>query len=223
MDRELRRVLLVAVGIVVVLFTGRAIIGALYDDDAMMRQAATLAASCARAARPRSPTEGEEMAALTELRDQLAARPEQVLPGALRAASGVLVAPGGSGPAVRRDPTAATAGAGEGRGYGALGAGNLGMPDQTPTGLGDVAHAALAARRARGRLGAIPRAWTAWTRSPARGGRGAAGGRPAPAYKVDSCCAARRSVRDALAAHRGPALLALTTCASRAPTRTARA
>ena len=43
MDRELRRLLLVAIGLVVVLFTGRALIGALYDDDEMMRQAASLA------------------------------------------------------------------------------------------------------------------------------------------------------------------------------------
>ncbi len=141
MDRELRRVLLVAVGIVVVLFTGRAIIGALYDDDAMMRQAATLAAKL----RPGGEAEGrpkrEEMAALSALRDQLAARLEQVLPTVRYAQPPEFsVAPGGSPDLqyveiLRREQQALVKGAAY---VGRSVPGNLGMPDLNPTGLEDV-------------------------------------------------------------------------------------
>ena len=141
MDRELRRTLLVAVGIVVVLFTGRAIIGALYDDDDMMRQAATLAAKLRSGGEAEGRPKREEMAALTELRDQLAARLEQVLPTVRYTQPPEFsVAPGGSPDLqyveiLRREQQALVKGAAY---VGRSVPGNLGMPDLNPTGLEDV-------------------------------------------------------------------------------------
>jgi len=141
MDRELRRTLLVAVGIVVVLFTGRALIGALYDDDDMMRQAATLAAKLRSGGEAEGRPKREEMAALAALRDQLAARLEQVLPTVRYVQPPEFsVAPGGIQKLqyveiLRREQQALV----EGAAYvGRSVPGNLGMPDLNPTGLEDV-------------------------------------------------------------------------------------
>jgi len=141
MDRELRRTLLVAVGIVVVLFTGRALIGALYDDDDMMRQAATLAAKLRAGGEAEGRPRREEMAALSALRDQLAARLEQVLPTVRYSQPPEFtVAPGGSPDLqyveiLRREQQALVKGAAY---VGRSVPGNLGMPDLNPTGLEDV-------------------------------------------------------------------------------------
>jgi len=141
MDRELRRILLVAVGIVVVLFTGRALIGALYDDEDMMRQAAGLAGKLRSGGEAEGRPKREEMAALTALRDELQARLDEVLPKVRYVQPADFSVGAGGSPdlqyveILRREQQKLVKGAAyEGRSVPA----NLGMPDLNPTGLEDV-------------------------------------------------------------------------------------
>ena len=141
MDRELRRTLLVAVGIVVVLFTGRAIIGALYDDDDMMRQAATLAAKLRSGGEAEGRPKREDMTALSALRDELQARLDELLPQVRYVQPAEFSVGAGGSPdldyvdILRREQQALVKGAAY---VGRSVPSNLGMPDLNPTGLEDV-------------------------------------------------------------------------------------
>jgi hypothetical protein len=141
MDRELRRLLLVATGIIVVLFTGRALIGALYDDDDMMRQAASLSAKLRSGGEAEGRPKREEMAALTALRDELQARLDEVLPQVRYTQPPEFSVGAGGSPdlqyveILRREQQELVKGAAY---VGRSVPGNLGMPDLNPTGLEDV-------------------------------------------------------------------------------------
>ena len=144
MDRELRRLLLVAIGLVVVLFTGRALIGALYDDDEMMRQAASLATKLRAGGEAEGRPKREDMAAATALRDELQARLDQLLPQVRYTQPAEFSVGAGGSPdleyveILRREQQSLVKGAAyNGRSV----PGNLGMPDLNPTGLEDVLRA----------------------------------------------------------------------------------
>jgi len=141
MDRELRRLLLVAAALVVLLFTGRAVIAALYDGEDLARQAVALRAKLRPGGEAESRPDRADLRALAELRDTLQARLDELLPAVrYEQPPEFSVAPGGSPDLqyveiLRREQQALVKGAAfVGRSVPT----NLGMPDLNPTGLEDV-------------------------------------------------------------------------------------
>jgi len=141
MDRELRRLLLVVAGAVVLLFTGRALIGALYDDDEMVRQALALRAKLRSGGEADGRPRREDMAAVAALRDELAARLAELLPAVSYVQPPEFSVSAGGSPdldyveILRREQQALVKGAAY---VGRSVPSNLGMPDLNPTGLEDV-------------------------------------------------------------------------------------
>lgn len=141
MDKELRRLLLVVVGLVVLLFTGRAVIGALYDSAEPARQAASLRARLRPGGEAEARPRREDVAELTRLRDALQARLDELLPAVrYEQPPEFQVAAGGSPDLqyveiLRREQQALVKGAAY---VGRSVPSNLGMPDLNPTGLEDV-------------------------------------------------------------------------------------
>ncbi len=144
MDRELRRLLLVVVGLAVLLFTGRAVIGALYDSDELARQAAALRARLRPGGEAEARPRREDVAALTQSRDALQARLAELLPAVrYEQPPQFQVAAGGSPDLqyveiLRREQQALVKGAAY---VGRSVPSNLGMSDLNPTGLEDVLRA----------------------------------------------------------------------------------
>jgi hypothetical protein len=144
MDRDLRRLLLIVAGLVVVLFTGRALIGAMYDDDEMVRQANQLRTKLRSGGEADARPRREDLAALSALRDELDARLQGVLPAVRYEQPQEFSAGAGGSPdleyveILRREQQTLVKGAAyNGRSV----PGNLGMPDLNPTGLEDVLRA----------------------------------------------------------------------------------
>lgn len=141
MDRELRRLLLVAVGLVVVLFTGRALIGALYDDQGMVLQASQLRAKLKSGGEADGRPKREDLAALSALRDELSERLEALQPAVRYTQPPEFSVGAGGSPdleyveILRREQKALVKGAAY---VGRSVPSNLGMPDLNPTGLEDV-------------------------------------------------------------------------------------
>ncbi len=141
MDRELRRLLLVLAGAVVLLFTGRALIGALYDDDDMARQALSLRAKLRSGGEADGRPRREDLAAVTALRDELAARLAELLPAVRYVQPEKFLVGAGGSPDLeyveilrREQQDLVKVAAYGGRSVPT----NLGMPDLNPTGLEDV-------------------------------------------------------------------------------------
>lgn len=141
MDRDLRRLLLTAAALVLALFTGRAVISALYDDDELARQAAGLRARLRAGGEAESRPRREDLRALAELRDELQARLDGLLPALRYEQPPEFSVPAGASPdlqyveILRREQQALVKGAAfVGRSVPT----NLGMPDLNPTGLEEV-------------------------------------------------------------------------------------
>ena len=73
MDRELRRLIVVGVALAVALFTGRALIGALWDADEATRQAQAMRAKLKAGAEAGSRPAREDLATATHERERLTA------------------------------------------------------------------------------------------------------------------------------------------------------
>jgi hypothetical protein len=141
MDRELRRLLLVVVGAAVLLFTGRALIGALYDDDEMVRQANALRTKLRSGGEAEGRPRREDIGAVTALRDELAARLDELLPSVRYVQPPEFSVGAGGSPdleyveILRREQQSLVKDAAY---HGQSVPSNLGMPDLNPTGLEDV-------------------------------------------------------------------------------------
>ena len=141
MDRELRRVLFIAAGIVVALFTGRAIIGALWDEEGTTRQVnamrAKLRGGGEAAARPARP----EMDRMARLRGELEERLQAALDRVDYELPEEFALRSGDSPdlryveIVRREQDRLVKGAAF---VGKSVPSNLGLPDLNPTGREDV-------------------------------------------------------------------------------------
>ncbi|HZL99703.1 MAG TPA: hypothetical protein VFD43_05560 [Planctomycetota bacterium] len=141
MDRELRRLIVVGAALAVALFTGRAVIGALWDADDAGRQASAMRAKLRAGAEAGSRPSREDLAEVTRLREELSARLEQLLPAlAYSQPAEFGVGPGESPDlryieVVRREQELLVKGAAF---AGQAVPGNLGLPELNPTGLEDV-------------------------------------------------------------------------------------
>ncbi|MGQ0554231.1 MAG: hypothetical protein ACT4PU_13550 [Planctomycetota bacterium] len=141
MDRDLRRLLLFVAGGAVLLFTGRALIGALYDADDAIRQAAAMRGKLRSGGEAGSRPSREALQAASALRDELLAELERLAPAVQYEQPPEFSVPAGQSPdlayleIVRREQQALVRRAAfEGRSVPA----NLGLPDLNPTGLEDV-------------------------------------------------------------------------------------
>jgi hypothetical protein len=141
MDRDLRRLLLIVAGLVVVLFTGRALIGAMYDDEEMVRQAHSLRVKLRSGGEAEGRPRREDLAALSALRDELAAKLEALAPAVRYVQPPEFSVAAGGSPdleyveILRREQQKLVKDAAyKGRSVPS----NLGMPDLNPTGLEDV-------------------------------------------------------------------------------------
>jgi hypothetical protein len=141
MDRDLRRLVVVAVVCLIVLFTGRAVISALYDDAEVMRQAAALRGQLRPGSSAGERPQRAELTAVAELRDELTAELERLVPAMdYELPAAFDVRPGESPDLryieiVRREQELLVKGAAF---VGRSVPSNLGMPDLNPTGLEDV-------------------------------------------------------------------------------------
>lgn len=141
MDRELRRLVLVSVGLLVALFTGRAVIGALWDEEATTRSALALRAKLRAGGEADSRPAREVLTAASELRDALAAELERLQPAVRYVQPPEFSVPSGASPdltyieIVRREQERLVREAAyKGRSVPP----QLGLPDLNPTGLEDV-------------------------------------------------------------------------------------
>ena len=80
MDRDVRRTLIVAAALIVALFTGRALISALYDEGDAVRQATALRGKLRSGGEADSRPAAKDMAAASELRDGLAGELAALVP-----------------------------------------------------------------------------------------------------------------------------------------------
>lgn len=143
MDRDLRRVLLVGFGLLIALFTGRTIVGALYDDAAAARQVSRELSSLRSGDASAEPSTSDRNAAsarLTDLEDRL----EAAIPQVRYALPDDFAVRAGDSPdlryieVLRREQDALVRRA---RFVGRAVPSNLGMPELNPTGASDVTHA----------------------------------------------------------------------------------
>ncbi len=141
MDRDLRRTLIVAAALLVALFTGLALISALYDEGDAARQATALRTKLRAGGEADSRPAAGDMAAATALRDELSAELAALVPGlSYTQPANFSVGAGESADLryieiVRREQEALVKG-GAFRGQSVPS--NLGLPELNPTGLEDV-------------------------------------------------------------------------------------
>ena len=141
MDRDLRRLLLVGAGLLVALFTGRALISALYDEGDAVRQATALRAKLRTGGEADSRPARPDMAAAAALRDELTVELQALLPTlSYSQPPEFSVGPGESADLryieiVRREQEKLVK---EGAFHGQSVPTNLGLPELNPTGLEDV-------------------------------------------------------------------------------------
>ncbi len=144
MDRELRCLLITAVALVVVLFTGRALVSALWDDEEAVRQAGSLAAKLRSGGEADSRPARQDMAAAAALRDELAERIDALVPAMSYTQPAEFTVGAGESPdlryieIVRREQERLVKGAAF---VGRSVPSNLGLPDLNPTGMEDVMRA----------------------------------------------------------------------------------
>lgn len=143
MDRDVRRVLLVGLGLLVVLFTGRTVVGALYDDEAAATRVSRELSSLRSGDASAEPSASDRAAArelLADLRERLDAALPVV---AFTLPDDFALRPGDSPDlryieVLRREQDALVQRA---RFVGREVPSNLGMPELNPTGAADVTHA----------------------------------------------------------------------------------
>jgi len=141
MDRDVRRTLLVGAALVVALFTGRALISALYDEGDAVRQATSLRTKLRAGGEADSRPALPDMAAASALRDTLAGELVALVPAlSYSQPEDFSVGPGESADLryieiVRREQELLVKG---GAFKGQSVPSNLGLPELNPTGLEDV-------------------------------------------------------------------------------------
>ncbi len=141
MDRELRRLLFIAAGIVVALFTGRAVIGALYDEVGTGRQVAALRAKLRSGGEADGRPSRPEMERMARLREALELRLESALARVAYTLPEEFSLRSGDSPdlryieLVRREQDRLVKGAAF---VGKSVPSNLGLPELNPTGREDV-------------------------------------------------------------------------------------
>jgi hypothetical protein len=141
MDRDLRRLLLVAAGLLVALFTGRALISALYDEADAVRQATALRAKLKSGGEASSKPDRGDMAAAAALRDELAAELAALVPTLTYTQPADFSVGAGESPdlkyieIVRREQEQLVK---QGAFRGQSVPSNLGLPELNPTGLEEV-------------------------------------------------------------------------------------
>jgi hypothetical protein len=141
MDRDVRRTLIVAAALIVALFTGRALISALYDEGDAVRQATTLRTKLRAGGEASSRPARKDMAAASELRDKLSGELSALVPAlSYTQPAEFSVGPGESADLryieiVRREQELLVKG---GAFKGQSVPSNLGLPELNPTGLEDV-------------------------------------------------------------------------------------
>ena len=141
MDRELRRLIVVGVALAVALFTGRALIGALWDAPEAMRQALAMRAKLKAGAEAGSRPAREDLAEVTRERERLDGELAALLPAMSYSQPPEFSVGPGESPdlryieIVRREQDELVKGAAyAGRSVPS----NLGLPELNPTGLEDV-------------------------------------------------------------------------------------
>src|SRR5262245_19041801 len=141
MDRELRRLIIVGAALAVALFTGRALIGALWDADEATRQALLMRAKLKSGGEAGTSPSREHLAEVTRLREELSGQLEQLVPAMSYSQPAEFSVGPGESPdlryieVVRREQEALVKGAAfAGRSVPS----NLGLPELNPTGLEDV-------------------------------------------------------------------------------------
>lgn len=141
MDRELRRILFIAAGIVVALFTGRAVIGALWDEDGTVRQVNSMRAKLRSGGEAAARPSRSEMDRMARLRAELTERLDAALERVDYALPEDFALRSGDSPdlryveIVRREQDRLVKGAAF---VGKSVPSNLGLPDLNPTGREDV-------------------------------------------------------------------------------------
>jgi len=141
MDRELRRLLIVAVGLAVVLFTGRAVISAFWDDAEAVRQAASIRRQLRSGGEADSRPTAAAASAANALRNELVETLAELAPTIAYERPEEFDVPPGISPdlryieVVRREQELLVKSAAY---VGRSVPSNLGMPDLNPTGLEDV-------------------------------------------------------------------------------------
>jgi hypothetical protein len=141
MDRELRRLIIVGAALAVALFTGRAVVGALWDADEATRQAISMRAKLKSGAEAGSRPSRDDLEQATHEREALNTRLAELLPAmSYTQPAEFSVGPGESPDlryieVVRREQDELVKGAAfAGRSVPS----NLGLPELNPTGLEDV-------------------------------------------------------------------------------------
>lgn len=141
MDRELRRLIIVGVALAVALFTGRAVIGALWDADDAMRQATAMRSKLKAGGEAGTRPSTADLKEATSQRESLTARLAELLPAVSYSQPADFSIGAGESPdlryieIVRREQELLVKGAAfEGRSVPS----NLGLPELNPTGLEDV-------------------------------------------------------------------------------------
>lgn len=141
MDRELRRLMIVAVALLLVLFTGRAVISAFWDDADAVRKAASIRRQLRKGGEADSRPSSAEARATTLLRDDLVETLQSIAPRIAYARPEAFGVPSGVSPdlryieVVRREQELLVKSAAF---VGRSVPNNLGMPDLNPSGLEDV-------------------------------------------------------------------------------------
>jgi hypothetical protein len=141
MDRDLRRLIIVAVALLVVLFTGRAVISALYDEEQAMRSSLGMLRKLRSGGEADSRPDRAAMSELAALREELREELDARLPELAYELPPEFDVPAGQSPdlryieVVRREQELLVKG---GAYVGRSVPSNLGLPDLNPTGLEDV-------------------------------------------------------------------------------------
>ncbi len=141
MDREVRRLVIVGMGLLVALFTTRTVIGAVWDDRAMIRQVEGFERKLRGTGEAATEPASSDLAASRRLRGQLQGRIELEIPEVQYRLPPEFDVGAGASPdlryieVLRREQEQLVR---EARFVGRSVPGNLGMPELNPTGLEDV-------------------------------------------------------------------------------------
>jgi hypothetical protein len=141
MDRELRRLLIVAVALLVLLFTGRAVISAFWDDTEAVRQAASIRRQLRSGGEANSRPSTAAVSAASALRNELVESLQAYAPVIAYTRPAEFDVPSGVSPdlryieVLREEQKLLVRGAAF---VGRSVPSNLGMPDLNPSGLEDV-------------------------------------------------------------------------------------
>lgn len=144
MDKQLRQLVLTALSLLVVLFVGRTVVGAFWDDQALRQSVAGLRRSLARGGEASKRPDRAAVTAATGLASELDTELEELLPRLDYERPPEFDVPGGSSPdlryieVLRREQDALVKAA---RFIGKSVQPDLGMPVPNPTGLEDVLNA----------------------------------------------------------------------------------